>query len=74
MKSFAKLKNTFKGGCLGFSHLILNPFPNQPWFLRVCITSLLKTLWEKEKLLVTSSFSFPYNVFYPYKELSAIII
>ena len=29
----------------------LNPFPNKPcWFLRVCCTSLLKTLWEKEKL------------------------
>ena len=22
----------------------LNPFPNKPWFLRVCPTSLLKTL------------------------------
>ena len=32
----------------------LNPFPNKPWFLRVCSTSLLKTL-EKEKLLVTSN-------------------
>ena len=31
-----------------------NPFPNKPWFLRVCSKSLLKTLWEKEKLLVTS--------------------
>ena len=30
-----------------------NPFPNKPWFLCVCITSLLKTLWAKEKLLVT---------------------
>ena len=26
-----------------------NPFPNKPWFLRVCCTILLKTLWEKEK-------------------------
>ena len=26
-------------------------------FLRVCCTSLFKTLWEKEKLLVTSNFS-----------------
>ena len=26
-----------------------SPFPNKPWFLRVCSTSLLKTLWEKEK-------------------------
>ena len=36
----------------------VNPFPNKPWFLRVCCTSLMKTQWEKEKLLVTSNFSF----------------
>ena len=27
----------------------LKPFPNKPWFLRVYRTSLLKTLWEKDK-------------------------
>ena len=26
----------------------INPFPNKPWFSRVCSSSLLKTLWEKE--------------------------
>ena len=52
----------------------LNPFPNKPWFLHVCGTSLLKTLWEKEKLLVTSNFSFSHSVFYPFGELSAILI
>ena len=41
----------------------INPFPNKPWFLHVCSTSLLKTLWEKEKLLVKSSFSFSHSVF-----------
>ena len=41
----------------------LNPFPNKPWFLRVCSTSLLKRLLEKEKLLVTSNFSFSHSVF-----------
>ena len=30
--------------------------------------------WEKEKLLVTSNFSFCHSVFYPYRELSAIFI
>ena len=45
-----------------------------PLFLRVCSTSLLKTLREKEKLLVTSNFSFSHNVFYPSGELSAIFI
>ena len=24
----------------------INPFPNKPWFLAVCSTSLLKTLWN----------------------------
>ena len=52
----------------------VNPFPNKPWFLRVCITSLLKTLWEKEKLLVTSNFSFSHCIFYLSEELSAIYI
>ena len=51
-----------------------NHFPNKPWFLRVCSTSLLKTLWEKEKLLVTSNFSFSHSVFHPFRKLSAIFI
>ena len=34
-------------------------------YSRVCSTSLLKTLREKEKLLVTSNFSFSHSVFYP---------
>ena len=37
----------------------VNPFPNKPLFLRICITSLLKTLWLKEGLFVTSNSSFP---------------
>ena len=52
---------------LGFHRYVTedrNPFPNKPWFLRVCNTSLLKTLWEKEKLLVMSNFSFSHSVFY----------
>ena len=52
--------------------LTRNPFPNKPWFLRVSSKSLWKTLWEKEKLLVTSNFSFSHSVFNPIKELSAI--
>ena len=48
---------------------LFNYFPNKPWFLRVCSTSLLKTLWEKEKLLVTSNFSFFHSVLYPFGEL-----
>ena len=45
-----------------------------PGFLRVCSTSPLKTLWEKEKLLVTSNFSFSHTVSYPFGELSASFI
>ena len=41
----------------------INTFPNKPWFSRVCSTGHLKTLWEKEKLLVKSNFSFSYSVF-----------
>ena len=54
----------------------LNPFPNKPWFLRVCSTSLLKTLSEKKKLLVTSNFFFffPPVFSYTFRELSAIFI
>ena len=33
------------------------PLPNEPWFLRICSTNLLKTLWEMEKLVVTSDCS-----------------
>ena len=43
-----------------------------PGFLRVCSTILLKKLWKKEKLLVTSNFSFSYSVFYPLEEIFAI--
>ena len=32
------------------------------------ILSLLKTLWEKKKMLVTSIFFFSHNVFYPMKD------
>ena len=51
-----------------------NPFPKKPRSLHVCSTSPLKTLWEKEKLHVTSNFFFSHTVFYPIGELSAIFI
>ena len=49
---------------------LFNPFPNKPWFVCVCSTSLLKTMWEKEKLLVKSNFSFSHSVLYPFRDLS----
>ena len=48
---------------LSIYRVFFNPFPNKPWFLRVCNKSLLNTLWGKEKLLVTSNFSFSHSVF-----------
>ena len=41
-----------------------NPFPHNNTFWRPWETSLLKTLWEKEKLLVMSNFSFFHSVFF----------
>ena len=64
-----------KFSCIRLAVLVtFNPFPNKPWFLSVCSISLLKILWEKEKLLVMSNFSFSRSVFYPFGELSAIFI
>ena len=48
-------------------------FLNKPWFLHVCSTSLLKTLGEQEKLLI-SNFSFSPSVIYMFRESSAIFI
>ena len=58
----------------GLSSGSFNPFPNKPWFFHVCSTSPLKTLREKEKLLVTSNFSFSCSVFYLFGDFSAIFI
>ena len=57
-----------------FNRPHLNPSTSKSLPLRVCSISLWQTLWEKEKLLVTSNFSFSHGVFYPFIEVSAIII
>ena len=41
---------------------LVNPFPHTDAFWRPC-GRLLKTLWQKKKLLMTSNFSFFHNVF-----------
>ena len=53
-----------KKTCL-FSNSV-NPFPHNDAFCRLLETNLLKTLWEKETLLVTSNLSFSHSVFYPF--------
>ena len=56
------------------TEILFNPFPNKPLFLRVYNRNCLKTLCEKEKLLVTSNFSFSHSVFCWFRELSAMFI
>ena len=43
-----------------------NSFPHNDTFWHPWETSLLKTLWGEEKLLVTSNFSLSHSVFYPF--------
>ena len=43
---------------------MVNPFPHNDTFGCPSETSLLKTPWKKEKLLVMSNFSFSHNVVY----------
>ena len=49
--------------CGSRKRMFNNPFRKKPWFLRVYGTSPLKTLSEKEKLLVMSNISFFHSVF-----------
>ena len=39
--------------------MVIDPFPHNDAFRRVWVRSLLKILWEKEKLLVQAIFPFP---------------
>ena len=45
-----------------------NSLPHTHNFQQPCLMGLLKTLWEKEKMPVTSIFFFSHNVFYPIKD------
>ena len=57
---------------------LLNPLLYRYSFWRINNRQLLKTLWEKEKLLITINFSFSHNVFnsirYLYHHLSILLI
>ena len=57
-----------------FWALSFNPFLNKPLFLRVRSTGLLKTLWVKEKSLVTVNFSFSHSVFFQFGEFNGIFL
>ena len=49
------------------------PLPHNTTFLSTIDVKLWKTLLEKKKLLVTSNFSYPHNVFYPVWHLFFIL-
>ena len=47
-----------------FCHSLFNSLQHNPYFYWPMERSLLKTLWEKENMVVTSIFLFSHNVFY----------
>ena len=65
LKCKANKLHVFENIDADLSCILFNTFPNKPCFLHVCSTSLLKTLREKKKLLVTSNFSFFPQCFLP---------
>ena len=54
--------NAEKGLHVIHACVVYTPFYGKPWFLHVCSTSLLKALWEKEKMMVTSILSISHHV------------
>ena len=70
LKKLSETKKMLNISIFSLAHVYFpfpfNSFPNNPWFLRVYSIGLLKTLWEKGKLLVTSNFSFSQSVFNPF--------
>ena len=55
-------------GGLKVSIVYLTLYHMIPAFNNLQERMLLETLWEKEKMLVSSIFSFSHNVFYPIKD------
>ena len=53
-------------------HSWLNSFPHTDAFWHLCSRWLLKTLWQKKKLLKTSKFLFRYNVFKNFSKYNLI--
>ena len=63
----------FSNDALGFQYC-MNVWCTANYPLCVCSTSLMKTLYEKDKLPIMSIFFFSKSVFYLFGELSAIFI
>ena len=70
----SELKNLQKTLCQMFICIYIDIVTYKAIIMFKLSISLLKTLWEKEKLLVTSNFSFSQSVFYPFQEFSAIFV
>ena len=64
--------NQWKTTIYLFGGKSVNPLLHKYLFWRINNRQLLKTLWEKKKLLVTSNFSFSHNVFYSIRQLYPI--
>ena len=52
----------------------INPLLNRYSFRRINNRLLLKTFWEKEKLLVTSNFFFSHNVFNSIRQIVSVFV
>ena len=68
------MKQPFKIGVCENSTARLTLSQTSPSFYMSAVQAFWKTLWEKEKLLVTSNFSISHSVFYLLGEYSAIFI
>ena len=51
---------------LTFRNFPVNLFPNKSWFLRVCSTSILKTMWEKGEIARDEQFLLFPQYFLPF--------
>ena len=67
-----QMQNHLSGKHFYLTHGFLYSLPHNPNFKGPQEKSLLKTLCEKKKMLVTSIFSFSHNVFYPIRDRNHI--
>ena len=71
-KQFLPFPQCFQKACFpGASKGVIvwewvNPFPNSPWFLHVCSTSLLKTVWGKREIDCNEQFFLSPTAIFPF--------
>ena len=59
--------------CIKFCHLVLNSFPNKPCFY-VSAVPVFRKYCGKKRIAHNEQVSFSHGVFYPFRELSAVLI